>query len=56
MDEAIRKLVDRLSDNTAVQDRFKSAVQEGNSARVAFCQWMELEMSKLDEELWTGFI
>ena len=54
--EAILKLVDRLSDNTTVQNRIKSAVQQGNSARVAFCQWMGLEMSKIDEELWTGFM
>ena len=52
----ILKLADQLSQNTGMQDRLQSAVQESAKPRIAFCQWMGLEMSKLDEELWTGFM
>ena len=57
VDKAILKLADHLSQNTGVQDQLQSAVQESGKPPVAFCQWMGLEMmSKLDEELWTGFM
>ena len=55
VDEAILKLADCLSQNTGMQDRQATAVQESTNPRLAFCQWMGLEMSQLDE-LWTGFI
>ena len=56
VDEAILKLANRLSQNTGVQDRLQSAVQESAKPCITFCQWMGLEMSKLHEELWTGFM
>ena len=56
VDEAILKLVDWLSQNTGMQDRLQSAVKKSAKPNIAFCQWMGLEMSKLDEELWTGFM
>ena len=56
VDEAILKLADFLSQNTGVQDRLATAVQDSTDPRLAFCQWMGLEMSKLDKELWTGFM
>ena len=55
VDETILKLSDHLSQNTGVQDQLATAVQESTSPHLAFCQWMGLEMSKLDNELWTGF-
>ena len=32
-----------------------TTVQESTSPHLSFCQWMGLEMSNLDEELFTGF-
>ena len=52
-DEAIIKLADRLSQNTGMQDRLQSAMQEHARPCVVFCQWMGAEMSNLDEHLWT---
>ena len=49
IDKAILKLADCLSQNTGMQDRLATAVQERASPGLAFCQWMGLEMSKLDE-------
>ena len=56
VDEAILKLADRLSQNTGMQDRLATAVQESAKPCLTLCQWMGLEMSMLDEELWTGFM
>ena len=56
VDEAILKLADRLSQNTGVKHWLQSTVQESAKPSIAFCQWMGLEMSKLDDELWTGFM
>ena len=56
VDKTILKLADRFSQNTGMQDRLQSAVQESAKPCIAFCQWMCLEMSKLDEVLWTGFM
>ena len=56
VDKAILKLADRLSQNTGMQDRLQSAVQESAKPCITFCQWMGLEMSKLDKEHWTGFM
>ena len=56
VNEAILKLADHLSQNTGMQDWLQSAVQESAKPCIAFCQWMGLEMSKLVEELWTGFM
>ena len=55
-DEAILKLADCLSQNTGVQYRLATAVQESPKPCLAFCQWIGVEMSKLDEEQWTGFM
>ena len=54
VNEAILKLADRLFQNIGMQDRLTTTVQESAKPCLAFCQWMGLEMSKLDEELWTG--
>ena len=55
VDDAILSLVDRMSVNTAVQDRLLTAEQEASRPRIAFCQWMGLEVAKLDETLWNDF-
>ena len=54
--DAILKLADHLSQDTGVQDRLQSAVQESAKPDITFCQWMGSEMSKVDKELWTGFM
>ena len=48
VDEALRKLADRLSQNTGMQDWLAPAMQESTTPHLAFCQWMGLKMSKLD--------
>ena len=50
VEEAILKLADCLSQNTGMQDWLQSTVQESAKHSIAFCQWMGLEMSKVDEE------
>ena len=49
------KLVDKITENTGMQDWLQSAVQESAKPRVAFCQWMGAEMSILDANLWSSF-
>ena len=56
VNDAILSLVARMSDNTAIQDRLQSVEQEAARPRCAFCQWMGLEMAKLDEPLWMDFM
>ena len=51
VDDAIVKLVDVLTQNTGVQDRLQSTVQEAARPRVAFCQWMGLDMANLEQHL-----
>ena len=48
VDDAILSLLDDMKDNTATQDRLESAEQEAARPRAAFCQWIGLEMAKLD--------
>ena len=45
-----------MGDNTAIQDRLQTTEQEAARPRIAFCQWMGLEMAKLDELLWMDFM
>ena len=45
VDNAILSLLDRMKDNTAIQNRLQSAEQEASRPCVAFCQWMGLEMA-----------
>ena len=56
VDEVILKLADLLSQNTGMQDQLQSTVQESAKPCITFCQRMGLEISKLEEELWTGFM
>ena len=39
-----------------VQDQLEAVVQGGSNDRIAWCQWMGLEMSKLSEDLWMSFM
>ena len=55
VDCAIVKLCNHLTENTGIQDRLQSTVQEDTRPCVAFCQWMGLEVANLDEQLWTAF-
>ena len=52
VDEAILKLANDLSQNAGMQDWLQSTVQEHAKPCFTFCQWMGLEVSKLDKELW----
>ena len=56
VDDAILSLVEQMNVNTAIQDHLQTAEQEASRPRVAFCQWMGLEMAKLDEPLWYDFM
>ena len=56
MDDAILLLVVHMNKNTAIQDHLQSAEQEPARPCIVFCQWMGLEMAKLDEPLWTNFM
>ena len=51
VDDAILSLVQHMTDTSAIQDRLQTAEQEASRPRIAFCQWMGLEMGKLDEPL-----
>ena len=39
-----------------MQDQLTATLQEAARPRVAFCQWMGLEVANLDEQLWTAFM
>ena len=49
------KLVDKITENTGVQDQLPSAVQKGAQPHFAFCQWMGAELSFIDTNLWSSF-
>ena len=49
------KLAERITANTVMQDRLQSAVQESANPCVAFFQWMGVEVSSLDNNLWSLF-
>ena len=56
VDDAILSLVQHMTETSAIQDHLQTAEQEASRPRIAFCQWMGLEMAKLDELLWNGFM
>ena len=56
MDDAILSVVEQMNVNTAIQDRLQTAEQEAFRPCIAFCQWIGLEMAKLDEPLWNDFM
>ena len=49
------KLVDKITENTGMQNRLQSAVQESAKPRFAFCQWMGAELSFLEANLLSRF-
>ena len=49
------KLVDKITENTSVQNWLQSAVQAVAKPHFAFCQWMGAELSFLDANLWSSF-
>ena len=55
LDEAMMKMVDKITKNTGVQDRLQSAVQESAKPWIAFCQWMGAGLSFIDANLWFSF-
>ena len=48
-------LVDKISENTGMQDRLQSAVEESAKPRFAFCKWMGAELAFIDANLWFSF-
>ena len=56
MDDVILSLVEWMNVNTAIQDHLQTAELEASRPRGTFCQWMGLEMGKLDELLWNYFM
>ena len=55
LDKAMMKLVDKITENTGMQDQLQSAVQEGAKPRFTFCQWMGAELSFIDANMWSSF-
>ena len=56
VDDAILSIVERMNVTTAVQDHLLTAEQEASRLHIAFCQWMGLEVAKLEPygmTLWT---
>ena len=49
------KLVNKITENTGMQDRLQSTVQEGAQPCFAFCQWMCAELSFIEANLWSSF-
>ena len=56
LDDAIFSLVDQMKENSAVHDRLQTAEEAAARPRIAFCQWMGLELAKLNELLWNDFM
>ena len=55
VDDTILKLVEQVSHNTGVQDHIAKAMKDSTNPRLAFCNWMGLELCVLDEDLWSNF-
>ena len=51
INDAIVKLAEKITANTVMQDQLQSAVQESAKPCIAFCQWMGVEMSSLNDNL-----
>ena len=49
------KLVDKITENTQPQLQSAVHVQESAKPRFVFCQWMGVELSFLDANLWSRF-
>ena len=49
------KLVDKIAENTGMQDQLQSDVQGSAKPRFAFCQWMGVELSFIEANLWSSF-